>query len=246
MSGPLAWQIAALIDIRSDTPTVKSFTFALPAFTPHLPGQHYDVRLTDADGYQAQRSYSIASEPMQTGEVVLTVERIPDGEVSTYFHDVLVPGDRVELRGPIGGYFVWEPALGGPLLLIAGGSGVVPLLAMLRHRARAASHVPTALVYSSRTREDVVGFDELEDLSRQDPSLRVLHTLTRSQPPGWRGYARRIDRDMLADALQPLGAKTRVYICGPTLLVEAAAATLVGLGLPPGQIKTERFGPAGA
>jgi ferredoxin-NADP reductase len=246
MSGPLVWQIATLTDIRPETPTVQSFTFALPEFTPHLPGQHYDIRLTAEDGYQTQRSYSIASEPMRTGEVVLTVERIPDGEVSTYFHDVLVPGDRVELRGPIGGYFVWEASLGGPLLLIAGGSGVVPLLSMLRHRARAGSHVPTALVYSSRTREDVIGFEELEDLSRRDPSLRVLHTLTRSQPPGWTGYARRIDRDMLAEALGPLGADTRAYICGPTLLVETAAEALVALGLPPGQIKTERFGPTGA
>lgn len=246
MSGPLAWQIATLTDIRTDTASVKSFTFALPAFMPHLPGQHYDIRLTSEDGYQAQRSYSIASEPMRTGEVVLTVERIPDGEVSIYLHDVLVPGDRVELRGPIGGYFVWEASLGGPLLLIAGGSGVVPLLSMLRHRARAGSHVPTALVYSSRTRQDVIGFDELEDLSRQDRSLRVLHTLTRSQPPGWTGYARRIDRDLLAEALGPLGPNTRAYACGPTLLVEAAAEILVGLGLAPGQIKTERFGPTGA
>src|SRR3954451_12675693 len=142
MKGPLAWQIATVSDVQRDTPTVKSFTFQLPQFQPHLAGQHYDLRLTAEDGYQAQRSYSIASEPMRTGEVVLTVERIPDGEVSTSLHDVVVPGDRVELRGPIGGYFVWEAALGGPLLLIAGGSGVVPLLSMLRHRAGAPSHVP--------------------------------------------------------------------------------------------------------
>jgi ferredoxin-NADP reductase len=244
--GPLLWQIATITDIQPETPTVKSFTFRLPNFVPHLAGQHYDIRLTAEDGYQAQRSYSIASEPMRTGEVVLTVERIPDGEVSTYLHDVVVPGDRVELRGPIGGYFVWEAALGGPLLLIAGGSGVVPLLSMLRHRAGAMSHVPTALVYSSRTREDVINYDELDGLARADSTLRVIQTLTRSQPPGWTGYSRRIDRDMLQDALSGLGRNTKVFICGPTLLVEAAAESLVGLGLPPGQIKTERFGPTGA
>ena len=242
----LGWQLATVTGIRPDTPSVKSFTFALPDFTPHLAGQHYDIRLTAEDGYQAQRSYSIASEPMRTGELVLTVERIPDGEVSTYLHDVLVPGDRVELRGPIGGYFVWEAALGGPLLLIAGGSGVVPLLSMLRHRAGAASHVPTALVYSSRTREDVISFDELAALAAGDPALHVLQTLTRSQPDGWTGYGRRIDREMLADALRLLGGNAQVFICGPTLLVEAAAEALVDLGLPPGQIKTERFGPTGA
>ena len=246
MRGPLAWQIATVTDIRPETPTVKSFTFALPDFQPHLAGQHYDLRLTAQDGYQAQRSYSIASEPMRTGDVVLTVERIPDGEVSTYLHDVVVPGDRVELRGPIGGYFVWEAAQGGPLLLIAGGSGVVPLLAMLRHRAGAGSRVPTALVYSSRNRDDVIDFDELAAFARADETVRVVHTLTRSQPPGWTGYARRIDRAMLADALGPLGSSAKAFICGPTLLVEAAAEALVGLGLGPGQIKTERFGPTGA
>jgi ferredoxin-NADP reductase len=245
MTGPIAWQIATVADIRRDTPSVKSFTFALPAFQPFLPGQHFDIRLTAEDGYQAQRSYSIASEPMRTGEIVLTVDRIPDGEVSTYLHDVVVPGDRVELRGPIGGYFVWEAALGGPLLLIGGGSGVVPLLSMLRHRAGAGSHVPTTLVYSSRTREDVIGFDELAGLAAADPSLRVLETLTRSRPPGWAGYSRRIDREMLADAIRPLGGTPKTFICGPTLLVEAAAEALVDLGLRPGQIKTERFGPTG-
>ena len=246
MSGLLAWQIATVTEIGVETPTVKSFTFALPAFRPHLAGQHYDLRLTAEDGYQAQRSYSIASEPMRAGEVVLTVERIPDGEVSTYLHDVVVPGDRAELRGPIGGYFVWEDASGGPLLLIAGGSGVVPLLSMLRHRAGAGSHVPTALVCSSRTREDVIAFDEVAALAAADPSLHVLQTLTRSQPPGWTGLARRIDREMLAEAIGLLGGPPRTFICGPTLLVEAAAEALVDLGLAPAQIKTERFGPTGA
>jgi ferredoxin-NADP reductase len=245
MTGPLAWQIATVTDIRQDTPSVKSFTFGVPAFQPFLPGQHFDIRLTAEDGYQAQRSYSIASEPMRTGEIVLTVDRIPDGEVSTYLHDVVVPGDRVELRGPIGGYFVWEVALGGPLLLIGGGSGVVPLLSMLRHRAGAGSHLPTSLLYSSRTREDVIGFDELARLSAADPSLHLFETLTRAQPPGWKGYSRRIDADMLADALRPVGRGAKVFICGPTLLVEAASEALLGLGLAAGQVKTERFGPTG-
>jgi ferredoxin-NADP reductase len=246
MQGAIPWQIATVTDIRVDTPNVKSFTFTLPQFQPHLAGQHYDIRLTAADGYQAQRSYSIASEPMRTGEVVLTVERIPDGEVSTFLHDVVMPGDRIELRGPIGGYFVWEVALGGPLLLVAGGSGVVPLLAMLRERARADSRVPTALVYSSRTFDDIIARDELDVLSAADPSLHLLETLTRGAPPSWTGYARRIDGEMLGDALRAIGANAKVFICGPTLLVEAAAEALVGLGLPPAQIKTERFGPTGA
>jgi ferredoxin-NADP reductase len=246
MSTPLGWQIATVTDIRVETPAVKSFTFALPAFRPHLAGQHYDLRLTAEDGYQAQRSYSIASEPMRTGEVVLTVERIPDGEVSTYLHDVVVPGDRVELRGPIGGYFVWEAALGGPLLLVAGGSGVVPLLSMLRHRAAAGSRVPTALVCSSRSRQDVIAYDELAALAAADPSLLVIQTLTRSQPPGWTGYARRIDQAMLEEAIGRLGGSPLTFICGPTLLVESAAEALVGIGLPPTRIKTERFGPTGA
>jgi ferredoxin-NADP reductase len=227
---------------------VKSFTFSLPAFQPHLAGQHYDIRLTAEDGYQAQRSYSIASEPMRTGEVVLTIHRIPDGEVSTYMHDVVVVGDRVELRGPIGGYFVWEAALGGPLLLIAGGSGVVPLLSMLRERAGDDSDVPAALVYSSRGFDEVIAYDELNRLAAGDPNLHLLYTLTRSQPAGWTGYSRRIDGDMLTDALRDLGGMTRstkAFICGPTLLVEAAAESLVGLGVPTRQIKTERFGPTG-
>jgi ferredoxin-NADP reductase len=246
MPGPLHWQVATVTDIRQETPNVKSFTFRLPDFEAHLAGQHYDIRLTAEDGYQAQRSYSIASEPMRAGEVVLTVERIPDGEVSTFLHDVVVVGDRIELRGPIGGYFVWEARLGGPLLLIAGGSGVVPLLSMLRERAGAGSHVPTALVYSSRTRDDVIAFDELASLAAADSTLHLLETLTRGAPPNWGGYARRIDAAMLGDALRGLGGPPQTFICGPTLLVEAAAEALVGLGVRPGSIKTERFGPTGA
>lgn len=243
MPEPLAWQIATVSAIRAETPDVSSYTLRLPAWRAHRAGQHYDVRLTAADGYQAQRSYSIASPPSREGEVDLTVERIPDGEVSPYFHDVLEVGDQVEVRGPIGGYFVWEPSLGGPLLLVAGGSGVVPLMAMVRERAGADPKPIAVLVHSSRTYDDVIYRDELASLAAGDGGLRVIQTLTRSQPPGWTGYDRRIDRQMLAEAIAAAGAQPLVYICGPTLLVEAAANALVELGVPPAQVRTERFGP---
>ena len=243
MPEPLAWQISTVTAIRAETPQVSSFTLKLPAWRPHRAGQHYDVRLTAADGYQAQRSYSIASPPSRTGEVDLTIERIADGEVSPYFHDTIVVGDQVEVRGPIGGYFVWEPGLGGPLLLVAGGSGVVPLMAMLRERASSDSRPPAVLVHSSRTYEDVIYRDELADLATADAGLRVIQTLTRSQPPGWAGYSRRIDREMLSEALSAAGGPPVVYICGPTLLVESVAGGLVELGVPPARVRTERFGP---
>jgi ferredoxin-NADP reductase len=243
MPEPLAWQIAKVAAIRAETQEVNSFTLELPAWRAHRAGQHYDVRLTAADGYQAQRSYSIASPPSRQGEVDLTIERIKDGEVSPYFHDVLEVGDRVEVRGPIGGYFVWEPALGGPLLLVAGGSGVVPLMAMLRERAVANPRPPAALLYSSRTFDDVIYREELDALGAPNSGLRIIQTLTRSQPPEWRGYARRIDRAMLSEAVAAAGAQPLVYICGPTLLVEAAANGLVELGVPPAAVRTERFGP---
>jgi ferredoxin-NADP reductase len=243
MPEPLAWQISTVSAIRSETPEVSSFTLKLPAWRAHRAGQHYDVRLTAADGYQAQRSYSIASPPSREGEVDLTIERIADGEVSPYFHDVLQVGDQVEVRGPIGGYFVWEPALGGPLLLVAGGSGVVPLMAMLRERASAEQKPPAVLLYSSRTVDEVIYRDELASLTTNDTGLRVLQTLTRSQPSGWTGYDRRIDRPMLTEAIAAAGPQPLVYICGPTLLVEAAANALVELGVPPAQVRTERFGP---
>src|SRR2546421_1885332 len=168
MKRPLAWQIATVKSLRSETPEVKTLTLTLPDWTAHRPGQHYDVRLTAEDGYSAQRSYSVASEPEREGEIDLTVERIQDGEVSSYLHDVLVVGDRLEVRGPIGGYFVWEATSGGPLLLVAGGSGVVPLMAMLRHRAAAGARVPARLLYSSRTGEDIIYGEELDALARRD------------------------------------------------------------------------------
>jgi ferredoxin-NADP reductase len=245
MNQPLEWQIATITTIKPETPTVKTFTLALPQGVPHRAGQHYDVRLTAPDGYQAQRSYSIASQPERSDEIDLTVERLEDGEVSTYLHDILVVGDQIEVRGPIGGYFVWEARLGGPLLLVAGGSGVVPLMAMLRHRAAAGSSVPTRLLYSSRTPEDVIYRQELETLRGAKDGLEIVHTFTRVPPPGWRGYARRIDAPMLQEVIQPLGQAPQTYLCGPTLLVEAVANRLVQSGVPPTQIRIERFGPTG-
>lgn len=243
MPEPLAWQISTVTAIRPETTDVSSFTLELPSWRAHRAGQHYDVRLTAEDGYQAQRSYSIASPPSRTGEVDLTIEKIADGEVSPYFHDTVMVGDRVEVRGPIGGYFVWEPALGGPLLLVAGGSGVVPLMAMLRERASADPRPPAVVLSSSRTYDDIIYRDELAALTAADAGLRLIQTLTRVQPPGWTGYDRRIDRPMLGEAIAAAGSSPLVYICGPTLLVEAAANGLVELGVPPAHVRTERFGP---
>lgn len=245
MKPTLKWQIASITAIRPETAKVKSFTLQLPEWMRHLAGQHYDVRLTAEDGYQTQRSYSIASEPEREGELDITVERIEDGEVSTYLHDVLVPGDRIEVRGPIGGYFVWEASMTEPLLLIAGGSGVVPLMSMLRHRAAAGAKNPTALLYSSRNFEDVIYYNELEQLSKAGSGPQIFHTLTRSQPAGWKGYARRIDESMLREVAGPLGRSVQIFICGPTLMVESAANPLVKLGIDSNQIRTERFGPTG-
>jgi ferredoxin-NADP reductase len=245
MRQSLDWQIATVKNIKPETDKVKTFTLTLPDWTPHRAGQHYDIRLTAEDGYQAQRSYSIASEPERNGEIDFTVERIEDGEVSTYLHDVVVKGDRIEVRGPIGGYFVWEAASPEPLLLIAGGSGVVPLMSMIRHRAAVSATNPARLLYSSRSLEDVIYYDELERLRVNGSSLEVFHTLTRSQPAGWKGYARRIDEVMLKETIKPLGKSPQIFICGPTLLVETAANALVKIGVKPNQIRTERFGPTG-
>ena len=245
MANPIAWRIATVAGIRDETPSVRSFTLELPDWPGHRPGQHIDLRLTAEDGYSVERSYSIASEPEREGEVDITVERIADGEVSPFLHDVVVSGDRLEVRGPIGGYFVWEAVLGGPLMLVAGGSGVVPLMAMIRHRHEAGSTVPTRLLFSSRHAEEIIYRDELEHLAAARDGFEVIHTLTRSRPPGWTGYDRRIDDRMLAEVIEPLGVTARVYICGPTALVEVAANALVRLGLPPDRVRTERFGPTG-
>jgi ferredoxin-NADP reductase len=244
--GPIGWQVATVTAIRPETPTARTFTLSMPMWPGHRPGQHVDLRLTAADGYSVERSYSIASEPERGRDVDITVDRIDGGEVSPFLHDVVVQDDRLEVRGPIGGYFVWDADLANaPLLLVAGGSGIVPLMAMIRHRARRGIKTPAALLASSRRLADVIFRDELDRLGERDDGLTVRHTLTREQPPGWTGFARRIDGAMLADVIAPLGSGARTYLCGPTALVESAANALVELGLPPERVRTERFGPSG-
>ena len=216
----------------------------MPDWAGHRAGQHVDVRLTAEDGYQAQRSYSIASPP-EVPQITLTVERLDDGEVSPYLIEALQEGDQLELRGPIGGYFTWQAADGGRLLLIAGGSGIVPLMAMLRHRAAQHSAVPARLLYSSRAFDEIIYRQELEQLAEADPALTVTHTLTRRQPAEWTGYRRRIDRAMLAEVAWPPSERPRAFVCGPTALVETVASALVELGHEPQRVKTERFGPSG-
>ena len=240
--GRLTWQVADVVEVLSETPRVKTIALDVPRWAGHRAGQHVDVRLTAEDDYQAQRSYSIASAPDGT-RLELTVERLEDGEVSPYLTDVLQPGDQIELRGPVGGYFVWEPAQGGPLMLVAGGSGIVPLMAMIRLRAAAGSDVETRLLFSSRSWDDIIYREELERMNGD--GLTVVHTLTRSQPPGWAGYSRRVDAEMLVEVGPSPAERWRVYVCGPTPFVEAVAEALVHLGHDPQGIKTERFGPTG-
>ncbi|HZA27759.1 MAG TPA: ferredoxin reductase [Actinomycetota bacterium] len=242
--GRLNWRLGEVVELIDETPRVRSIAFRVPEWPGHRPGQHVDVRLTAEDGYQAQRSYSIASAP-EDDRLILTVERIPDGEVSPYLVDELVVGDQIEIRGPIGGYFVWEAQMGGPLLLVAGGSGVVPLMAMVRHRAAVSSTVPARLVYSSRSLEDVIYRAELDRLAEASDGFEVAHTLTRAQPPGWTGYARRVDAEMLNEVSWPASAMPVAFICGPTPLVESVSGTLTSLGHEPKRVKTERFGPTG-
>jgi ferredoxin-NADP reductase len=230
------------VEVVDETAGVRSIVLDLAEWPGHRAGQHVDVRLTAEDGYQAQRSYSIASAP-EDGHLVLTVERLEDGEVSPYLVDELRPGDELELRGPIGGYFVWEEPLGGPLLLLAGGSGIVPFRSMLRHRAATESTVPVRLLYSARTLDDVIYRDELERLAATD-GVDVRFTLTRAWPEGWQGYRRRIDRELLGEVAWPPDDQPLVYVCGPTAFVEVAASTLVELGHGAARIKTERFGPS--
>lgn len=220
----------------------RTIVFDIPEWPGHLAGQHVDVRLTAEDGYETERSYSIASPPEES-DVALTVELINEGEVSPYLVDVLHAGDQLEMRGPIGGYFTWHAADGGPLVLIAGGSGLVPLMAMLRHRDAAAATVPVSLLVSARKQPAVLYREELERRARD--GVDVHYTLTREAPPGWTGWTRRVDADML----QAIGADARrkplVYVCGPTSFVETVAELLVGLGHDPHAIRTERFGPSG-
>ena len=241
----LTWQLGEVVETRTETARARSLTLAMPEWPGHRPGQHVDVRLTAEDGYRAERSYSLASPPEESPRVTITVERLDDGEVSPYLVDEVRAGDRLELRGPIGGYFVWESHTGGPLLLAGGGSGIVPLMAMVRHRRAVGSTVPTRLLYSSRSRDEVIYSDELDDLGARNQGLEVIYTLTRQQPPGWTGYHRRIDEELLREVAWPAQDHPIAYICGPTQFVETAAMGLVALGYDPTRVKTERFGPTG-
>jgi ferredoxin-NADP reductase len=247
----ITWRLATVLDVVPETPRTRTLVLDVPGWPGHRAGQHVDVRLTAEDGYQAERSYSIASAP-EASQLMLTVEQLKDGEVSAYLSEELRAGDKLELRGPIGGYFVWDISLGGPLFLVAGGSGIVPLMAMLRHRnavvgtAEAERHrLPVRLLYSSRAWDEVIYRDELARLAETDPALEVRHTLTREQPEGWTGFKRRIDRMMLEEVAWPPDETPQIFVCGPTPLVESAAQALVELGHQPSRIKTERFGPTG-
>lgn len=244
--GRLNWQQGEVVATQAETPRTKSITLNVPGWVGHRAGQHVDVRLTAEDGYQAERSYSIASPPEEQPRLTLTVELIADGEVSPYLTNELRVGDKLELRGPIGGYFVWQASMGGPLLLIAGGSGIVPLMAIIRHRGATESNVPTRLLYSSRSYDDIIYRDELDRLVKGESLLEVRHTLTRETPTGWMGYHRRIDADMLRDVIWPSDQQPIMYVCGPTPFVETAANGLTSLGQDPRSVKTERFGPTGA
>jgi len=229
-------------DVRPETDRVRTLALDVPGWPGHRAGQHVDVRLTADDGYQAQRSYSIAS-AADGARVELTVERIDDGEVSPYLTEEARAGDRFELRGPVGGYFVWDPNPAGAVLLVGGGSGVVPLMAMVRQRVANGDAVRTCLLYSARSWEDVIYRDELERHGQGGDGFEIVYTLTREQPPDWNGYGRRVDRELLADVAPEELALT--FVCGPTPFVEAVAEALVGLGHEPSRIKTERFGPTG-
>ena len=242
--GRLTWQLGEVAEVIQETPRVSSLVLEVPEWQGHLAGQHVDVRLTAEDGYQAQRSYSIASAP-EDRRLILTVERLEDGEVSPYLVGEVRAGDKVELRGPIGGYFVWEAGDARPLLLVAGGSGIVPLMAMIRHHVAAGSAAPVRLLYSSRSIEDVIYRDELATVSAGDRRLKVSHTLTRMQPPDWEGYARRIDGEIVAEVAWPKKDSPAVFICGPTAFVETASGLLVESGYDPAWIRTERFGATG-
>ena len=242
--GRLTWAVASVIDLVDETSRVRSLVLDVPDWPGHLPGQHLDVRLTAEDGYQTERSYSIAT-PADGRRVTISVERIADGEVSPYLADELRVGDKLELRGPIGGYFVWTPNDERPLLLVGGGSGIVPLMAMLRARIAAASDIPVRLLVSARSIDEIIYGAELESIASANSGVEIIRTLTRSQPSGWTGYARRVDQAMLAEIAWPADRQPRSFACGPTGFVETVASGLVALGHEPGNIRTERFGPTG-
>jgi ferredoxin-NADP reductase len=236
----LTWQVATVLELDSETPQVTSIVLDLPEWAGHLAGQHVDVRLTAADGYQGERSYSIASAP-EDSHVVLTVERLDDGEVSPYLVDELRPGDQLELRGPIGGYFVWEESMGAPLLLVAGGSGLVPFRSMLRHHRALRSDVRVRMLCSARSLPFLVYREELMQMAAYD-EIDLSVTLSREQPDGWRGYRGLIDHDLLAEVAWPPDQRPLVFVCGPSAFVETVADVLVAQGHSRGRIRAERFG----
>jgi ferredoxin-NADP reductase len=238
--GRLSWQLASVDEVVEETPRVRTIVLDVPDWPGHRAGQHLDIRLTADDGYRAEREYSIASAPGEP--VAITVERLEDGEVSPYLTEELRVGDAIELRGPVGGYFVWGPEDGGPLMLVAGGSGIVPLRSMLRHRERSGIDVPVRLLYSSRSLEDVIYCAELDEPRE---GVEIIHTLTRKQPPDWMGYSRRVDSELLSEVAWPTDQSPQTFVCGPTSFVETVAAGLVQLGYRPERVKTERFGATG-
>ena len=240
----LDWQFAQVRDVVVETRRVKSLMLQPASWPGHLPGQHVDIRLTAEDGYQAQRSYSIASPP-EDELLALTVEQVKDGEVSPYLLDELRVGDELELRGPIGGYFVWTGAASKPVYLLAGGTGITPLMSMLRHRDRRPIRAPALLIYSARSWEEIVYRDELEAMIQRDSSFRLVYALTRQQPEEWTGHRGRINKGLLSANWFPPAHNPTIYVCGPTTFVETAAGLLVELGFDPLSIKTERFGPSG-
>ena len=238
--GRLSWEVAAVTAVTTETPSVRTIGLVVPSWPGHRAGQHLDVRLTAEDGYSAERSYSIAA--AADDPVAITVERLDDGEVSPYLTQDVQVGDQLEIRGPVGGYFVWETTDGGPLLLVGGGSGIVPLRAILRQREHSGSDVPVKLLYSARTLPDLIYRDELDGYR---DGVETTYTLTREQPAGWTGYTRRVDRALLAEMAWPAGKNPLAYVCGPTSFVETVAGGLVALGYEPGRVKTERFGGTG-
>jgi ferredoxin-NADP reductase len=241
----LDWQVVTATLFRQETARVRSITFEATAWGGHMAGQHVDIRLTADNGYQAQRSYSIASPAGRGPHIELTVERVSSGEVSEFLTEELRAGDTIELRGPIGGYFTWNPSISSPLMLIAGGSGVVPLMSMLRTRNRADNKVPAKLLYSSRSADDIIYRDELDRMAANRDGFDLVHTLTRGAPTGWKGQTRRVDRDMLAQCGFQATEEPQIFVCGPTSFVETVADQLVSLGHGESAIKTERFGPTG-
>jgi ferredoxin-NADP reductase len=241
---PLVWRMATVVELVDETPHARTLVLDVPQWPGHVAGQHLDVRLTAEDGYVAERSYSIASAP-EDARVALTVERIDDGEVSPYLAGELVVGDRFEVRGPVGGHFTWRVEDGGPVLLVGGGSGLVPLMAMVRHRAARASRADVRVLVSARAVEAVLYREELVRLASAGDGLTVTSTLTRERPAGWSGFARRVDAEMLAAVGPPARAEARAFVCGPTPFVEAVADALVELGYGAAAVHTERFGPTG-